>query len=95
VSDLISLCHLVSLGSLPPLTFLSGRLTNGLLQIQLLVAFQGEGKDVMNSVARWLKDEASDKCNKELDTSTWRQVSPQGGVPQQLNGCDCGIFVLM
>ena len=49
----------------------------------------------MDNLARWLTDEAKDKCGFDLDVSKWPREFPREGVPLQENGFDCGVFTLM
>ena len=49
----------------------------------------GLGKDLI----RWVKDETKNKREIDLDTSDWVVECPKD-VPRQLNGHDCGVFML-
>lgn len=55
---------------------------------------------VLRNLARWVADEAADKFGPDSpaaeqweDALTWPKEYPD--VPQQENGCDCGVFTLM
>ena len=56
---------------------------------------QGSDPELMEQLARWVMDEAKDKCGVELDTSDWPREFPRQGVPQQYNAVDCGVFTIM
>lgn len=47
-----------------------------------------------NMLALYVVDEAKNKQHQELDVSSWRMSFPSD-IPQQHNGYDCGVFVLM
>jgi len=58
----------------------------------------GRGDDVLEALLRWVEDEADDKLAADDQRrarfadarGTWRRLHPR--VPQQRNGCDCGVF---
>lgn len=56
----------------------------------------GEDHDCVANLARWLDDEAADKGRKPLSplVRNWPRLYPKD-IPQQKNGCDCGVFMLM
>jgi Ulp1 family protease len=61
---------------------------------------QGKDDELLEHLARYISDEAKDKCGNVLDTSGWPRLNPAcekggGGVPRQHNGCDCGVFTIM
>ncbi|KAL3690661.1 hypothetical protein R1sor_004312 [Riccia sorocarpa] len=62
-------------------------------KLQYLDSLGGVDSAVLKVLARYIADEARDKDGKELDTNTWDHEFPQD-IPQQLNGCDCGMFML-
>ena len=40
-----------------------------------------------------MADEYADKRGEAVDTSGWPRLFPKD-IPQQRNGCDCGVFTL-
>ena len=51
------------------------------------------GTIFVNALLNWVKEEANTE-NLAFDSSEWT-LEYEGKSPQQDNGCDCGIFVLM
>ena len=49
--------------------------------------------DLLDHLARWLRDDAYDKKREVLDTVNWKQRDAPA--PKQANGYDCGIFIMM
>lgn len=47
----------------------------------------------MDNLLHWLRDEASDKQGRSIDTAGWTRKYPL--VPQQQNTNDCGVFALV
>ena len=45
-------------------------------------------------LARWLKDEYKDKRGEDVDLDHWPRRFPKD-IPQQHNGCDCGMFAIL
>ncbi|BBN11792.1 sentrin-specific protease 1 [Marchantia polymorpha subsp. ruderalis] len=62
-------------------------------KLEYLDSLQGGDNTVLKVLARYIADEAKDKDGKVLDSNTWEHNFPQD-IPQQLNGCDCGMFML-
>ncbi|KAL2620875.1 hypothetical protein R1flu_001080 [Riccia fluitans] len=62
-------------------------------KFEYLDSLGGVDNAVLKVLARYIADEAKDKGGIELDSSTWDIAFPQD-IPQQLNGCDCGMFML-
>jgi sentrin-specific protease 1 len=62
-------------------------------KFEYLDSLNGRDENVLRVLARYLVDEAKDKNNSILDVSKWESVFPQD-IPEQLNGCDCGMFML-
>ena len=52
----------------------------------------GTGKGVLQTLRRWLCDEAMDKLQLRIDEQAWTLTVPKS-VPLQTNGNDCGVFV--
>jgi hypothetical protein len=55
----------------------------------------GDGAKYLKNGLRWLADESMDKKKTALNTREWRLFHQEVHVPQQHNGFDCGVFVLM
>ena len=55
----------------------------------------GDGCKYLQYGLRWLSDEYMDKKQTVLNFNEWRCFHKESGVPQQTNGYDCGVFVLM
>jgi sentrin-specific protease 1 len=51
-------------------------------------------EECLTRFAEWIDDEAKRQKRDVLDANTWLQVYPPN-IPQQNNGYDCGVFVLM
>jgi hypothetical protein len=45
------------------------------------------------NLARYISDEAQHKRSTALDVSDWQRSAPSD-IPEQMNGCDCGVFML-
>ncbi|RLN35518.1 sentrin-specific protease 1-like isoform X1 [Panicum miliaceum] len=60
---------------------------------QYLDSLGGLGHDVLNVLARYIRDELKDKSNIEIDTCSW-VVKASDCLPLQHNGWDCGMFML-
>jgi Ulp1 family protease len=45
------------------------------------------------NLARYISDEAQHKRSTALDVSEWQRSAPTD-IPEQKNGCDCGVFML-
>jgi Ulp1 family protease len=45
------------------------------------------------NLARYACDEAADKKKETWSISDWKTAAPKD-IPGQLNGCDCGVFML-
>lgn len=58
-----------------------------------LDSLQGRDPNVLNSLARYIVDEARERGGQDLDVSKWEHVYVDD-IPRQLNGCDCGMFML-
>eukprot|EP01039_Chlorochromonas_danica_P002907 gene2907-3173_t len=57
-------------------------------------SMSGGGMVYLRDLKRWVADEHRDKKGTDLDMSSWTTMSAQG-IPQQRNGYDCGVFVVM
>jgi len=55
----------------------------------------GDGSRYLQYGMRWLSDECMDKTRESLNMNEWQCFHKEPGVPQQENGYDCGVFVLM
>ena len=55
----------------------------------------GDGSKYLQYGLRWLTDECIDKKGIVLNSNEWRCFHKESGIPQQNNGYDCGVFVIM
>lgn len=53
----------------------------------------GDGSKYLKNLLRWLTLEAVDKNKCTINPKEWKLVSREMHVPQQTNGCDCGVFL--
>jgi hypothetical protein len=58
-------------------------------------SMSSDGRRYLKTALKWLSDEHMDKKQIPLDTSEWRCFHQETIVPQQNNGFDCGMFVIM
>ncbi|QDZ18472.1 ubiquitin-like specific protease [Chloropicon primus] len=54
-------------------------------------SMHGKDTQVLENLAKWIKDEMKDKAGKDIDTSSWERRYPRN-IPGQDNGYDCGVF---
>ena len=54
-----------------------------------------DGTRFLNAALQWLSDELMDKKQMHFDQSEWKCYHSEAEVPQQQNGFDCGMFVIM
>lgn len=57
-------------------------------------SMSGNGKQWMNHVLHWIKDDVEDKSKQVYDNTDWICVCEKK-IPQQTNGHDCGMFLIM
>ncbi|WIA13881.1 hypothetical protein OEZ85_002453 [Tetradesmus obliquus] len=57
-------------------------------------SLNGHNPWAIDSLRRWLADEAKDKRGEAWDTASWEVACPED-IPRQANGCDCGVFSLL
>lgn len=69
-------------------------------EIKYYDSMAGKGKDVLRALSQYVVDEWKDKKERHKldettkpDLSEWKTISTGSDVPQQHNGCDCGVFV--
>ncbi|KAH9575977.1 hypothetical protein CY35_01G139300 [Sphagnum magellanicum] len=62
-------------------------------RIEYLDSLKGADDTVLQVLGRYIVDEARDKGDEVLDVSTWERSFPDD-IPEQLNGCDCGMFMV-
>ena len=55
----------------------------------------GRGLKYLRGLLRWLRDEHQSKKLTTFDPKEWKLQSKTDIMPQQENGYDCGIFLLM
>lgn len=64
-------------------------------EIHYYDSMSGSGKYYLRNILKWVKDEAKDKKGLDLDVSDWKLIDREDDVPQQKNGFDCGLFVIV
>lgn len=57
-------------------------------------SLKGEDQKCLDSLSKYIAEEYQSKRNQMVDTSTWERAFPKD-IPQQQNGCDCGVFTLL
>ncbi|ERN02234.1 ubiquitin-like-specific protease ESD4 [Amborella trichopoda] len=62
-------------------------------KLQYLDSLRGLDSEVLKVLARYIKDEAKDKSETEVDLSSWIQGCIED-LPEQQNGSDCGMFMI-
>lgn len=62
-------------------------------KLQYLDSLHGNDGNVLHALARYIKDEAKDKGAEDVDTGSWHLDCPND-IPEQMNGCDCGMFMI-
>lgn len=62
-------------------------------RIQYLDSLKGHDGNALQVLARYIKDEAKDKGAEDVDIGAWDLDCPKD-IPQQMNGCDCGMFMI-
>ena len=53
----------------------------------------GDDKGLVEDLLRWVRDEWKNKKDADVDTDGWSVEIPKD-IPRQMNGCDCGVFML-
>ena len=53
----------------------------------------GNDKGLVEDLLRWVSDEWRNKKEKDVSTESWTVEIPKD-IPRQMNGCDCGVFML-
>jgi len=53
----------------------------------------GNDKGLVEDLLRWVTDEWRNKKEKDVSTESWSVEIPKD-IPRQMNGCDCGVFML-
>ena len=53
----------------------------------------GDDKGLVEDLLRWVRDEWKNKKDADVDTESWSVEIPKD-IPRQMNGCDCGVFML-
>ena len=68
----------------------------GLKEIHYYDSMSGDGRLYLKAAMQWLQDESLQKRGLTLNaTNEWRLIQKRTHVPQQNNGFDCGLFVIM
>ncbi|EFJ49990.1 hypothetical protein VOLCADRAFT_58901 [Volvox carteri f. nagariensis] len=57
-------------------------------------SLKGEDHALVRHLLSWVSDESADKLKQRWDTSKWQVEFPKN-IPEQHNGCDCGVFSIM
>ena len=67
-----------------------------LKEIHYYDSMSGDGRLYLKAAMQWLRDESLNKRGLTLNaTNEWRLIQKEAHVPQQHNGNDCGVFVIM
>ena len=67
-----------------------------LRRIEIYDSIGAKRLDVVEDLFRYVKDEHKSKKFKDLDIALWsHKPCKVGTIPQQLNGYDCGVFMLL
>ena len=67
-----------------------------LKEIHYYDSMSGDGRMFLKAAMQWLQDESLNKRGLTLNaTNEWRLIQKEAHVPQQHNGYDCGMFVIM
>ena len=53
----------------------------------------GNDRGLVGDLKRWVRDEYKNKRDEDVDASDWAVETPKD-IPRQMNGCDCGVFML-
>lgn len=61
--------------------------------VRYLDSLLGVDKPLTEDLLRWVADEMKNKKEEEVNLSEWSVEFPKD-VPKQMNGCDCGVFML-
>ena len=66
-----------------------------LKEVHYSASMSREGDRYIKNGLRWLADEIMNKKGIAIDINEWKRYQQEDHVPQQNNGYDCGMFVLM
>lgn len=61
--------------------------------VKYLDSLKGVDRDCLRWLVQYICDEAKAKKNEAWDPSDWGVSAPRD-IPAQLNGCDCGVFMV-
>lgn len=64
-------------------------------RIEYYDSMAGSGREVLDNLMHWVRDEMEHKKKSVLDESEWETISHGLNVPQQTNCDDCGMFLCM
>jgi sentrin-specific protease 1 len=62
-------------------------------QFEYYDSLGGSGRAYLKLLRNYIVDEAKNYSSIDLDLTDWRDIE-MDDIPQQLNGCDCGVFTL-
>lgn len=55
-------------------------------------SLKGQNPGAIQGLRKYLADESLDKKKKAFDFTGWKELMPKD-IPEQMNGCDCGVFM--
>ena len=58
-------------------------------------SMNGDGRRFLKAALQWLSDDIMDKTHIQIDLREWKCFHQETDVPQQRNGFDCGMFIIM
>ena len=61
-------------------------------QIVYYDSLKGNNPSCIQGLKKYLADESMDKKKKPFDFTGWKDSMPKD-IPEQMNGCDCGVFM--
>lgn len=55
-------------------------------------SLKGNNSGCIQALKKYLQDESKDKKKTQFDYTGWKELMPKN-IPEQMNGCDCGVFM--